>query len=680
MMEDFLRILTRGVKKPKQSAKYVASSQAIHPSAGAKPNPQLFGDNAGTQAGKKRKRAEDDEPWASKVFAPKAVGEDMQRDSIGPSNSDLLNLDDCRRLLRSHRLKFTLFSNGHGRKHVSPKANKRIIAVETKPKDDKIQLYPQPLKSFAELRSAYDVPNQIYENLKKEGYGLPTEVQLGSLPLLLRPEVALQNADDPELEGGLDFMTVAPSGSGKTVSYLIPAITSIVRRRTKNKPSVTHELEALIVAPTNELAFQIMWEARKLAAGTGLEVAMMRKGMRFAAEPGEAVQGNASALDESEEDEPSESAGETEVEDSEPRNRSAPQMDILITTPMLMFNAITTKSPTVRKALSTVRTLIMDEADAVLDGAMRKQTMVIWSACSNPSLRTTFWSATMGSKVEALIPETLAERAERLGINTAPLVRLVVGLSNTAVPNINHMVISCGNDHGKRLAVHELLNGGAPGPTLPVPFMVFTESVNKATHLREELEHDIHLSAGGSSRVATFHGGLSDSERARIMRRFRAGEIWVLITTDILSRGIDFAGVNAVVNYDVPTSTAQYVNRVGRTGRVGREGGVAVTLYGHGEVPILRTVANVIMASEKQAGKSDTSFPKALYDALPKVSDKNRKLVQQRQQTAKNTLKSGWERRKDHNRRAAIEGSRQRKKLQGRQGDDVDEEWGGFED
>ncbi|ROT42466.1 P-loop containing nucleoside triphosphate hydrolase protein, partial [Sodiomyces alkalinus F11] len=99
--------------------------------------------------------------------------------------------------------------------------------------------------------------------------------------------------------------------------------------------------------------------------------------------------------------------------------------------------------------------------------------------------------------------------------------------------------------------------------------------------------------------IAALYSGLSDADRAAIMRRFRSGDIWVLITTDILPRGVDFAGVNGIVNYDIPGSTATYVYRAGITGRAGREGGVAITLYTKDDIPFVKTITNVIALSER---------------------------------------------------------------------------------
>jgi ATP-dependent RNA helicase DDX52/ROK1 len=177
------------------------------------------------------------------------------------------------------------------------------------------------------------------------------------------------------------------------------------------------------------------------------------------------------------------------------------------------------------------------------------------------------------------------------------------------------------------------------------------------------------------------------------MRKFRAGEIWVLITTDVLARGVDFAGVNGVLNYDVPGSSAAYVHRAGRTGRAGREGGIAVTFYTKEDIPFVKTVANVIAESEKQAGKTgdEAGVQKWLLDALPNVGKEDRKKLKERGVESRRsgnkamiTSKSGYERRKEHNRKGAIEGSKKRKlevddDKDGAKGKG-DGEWGGFDD
>ncbi|KJZ71525.1 ATP-dependent RNA helicase ROK1 [Hirsutella minnesotensis 3608] len=699
---DILKVLSRGTKKSTKASALSAFAPAKLPSAGAKTNPQLFHDDV---RGHKRKwdGAETQANPSSELpvvdfFAPKQEPtprkEASDAQAVERASSPVarpvkrLSEDECRQLLRSHRLKFTLMSKPEDQNKVTKakKNKKKKKADATEPaKTDKKQLLPQPLESFGELRSAYGISRRVSENLVAQGYRVPTEVQLGSLPLLLRPDLALSNEDG--MEGGVDFLAVAPTGSGKTITFLIPAINSIMRRRAHEKLQGIHELEAIVVAPTRELAFQIVNEARKLTQGTGLKVVGMKKGMKIDSKRQEPAE-------EASEDEVDDD-GEDEVSEDEKENTQQPsataKADILVTTPLLLLKSLQSDSGETHRTLPSVRELILDEADVLLDPLFREQTMGIWTACDNPDLRVSSWSATMGSNIESLAVEKLKSRAESLGITAKPLVRLVVGLKDTAVPNIVHKLTYTASEQGKLLALRQLLHPTAnddSGPPLRPPFLVFTQTIDRASALHEELKYDIPLEAGGSSRVAALHSALSDGARAAIMRRFRAGEIWVLITTDVLARGVDFAGVNGVVNYDVPGSSAAYVHRAGRTGRAGREGGVAVTFYTKEDIPFVKTVANVIAASERQAGKAagEAGVQKWLLDALPDVAKADRKKLRERGvesrrsgSKAKITSKSGYERRKENNRQGAIQGSKRR-----RTDDEVEEsgrdEWAGFGD
>ena len=219
------------------------------------------------------------------------------------------------------------------------------------------------------------------------------------------------------------------------------------------------------------------------------------------------------------------------------------------------------------------------------------------------------------------------------------------------------------------------------------------------------------------------------------MAGLRNGEIWIVITTDLLSRGVDIRGLNGVVNYDIPTTGASYVHRVGRTGRQGRGGGVAVTFYTKDDIPYVRNIANVIAASErakrkveKRDGESDAGITngngagapgggvqKWLLDALPRVSKKTKQELKKRgvesrrpstgkdgldgaaKKKARISTKSGFERRIEDRRKGAILGSQRRKRVEELGGDgdsggeadsdgdggavrQADEEWSGFDD
>jgi len=176
------------------------------------------------------------------------------------------------------------------------------------------------------------------------------------------------------------------------------------------------------------------------------------------------------------------------------------------------------------------------------------------------------------------------------------------------------------------------------------------------------------------------------------MQNFRLGKIWILITTDLLSRGIDFRGVNGVVNYDIPTTSASYVHRAGRTGRAGREGGICITFYTRDDVMYLRPIANVIAKSQKSQAKIangsaegdqtevEDAIPSWLLDSLPHLTKEKKKDLKQRgvevrravkesddkkERRRKNRnvigTKSGYEKKLEDRRRGMVEGSKRRK-------------------
>ncbi|KAL2060093.1 hypothetical protein VTL71DRAFT_9915 [Oculimacula yallundae] len=710
---DILKLLSRSTKQPHKSSSGNNASAKL-PSAGISANPQLYHDAIPDSRGKKRKRGGErfeeqailnDEEEDVDFFAPKSTAPRAKK--IAPaehapkatSKAKLLDQDECRQILKSHRLKITLLPSGEApekkiKKSKKDKGSKKPAKEETR------QLYPQPLVAFGDLKGTYDISGRMAENLVQQGYKIPTEVQMASLPLLLRPEIAL--ADSEVGEADVDLLAVAPTGSGKTLAFLIPIVDKIIQRRRGKEDKAEHELEAIVVAPTKELASQIVNEAKKLSLGTGVKVVGMRKGMRI-------VEGSTKVDESSSEDEDEE---DTEKKSSQPISKG----DILITTPGLLLSTLSTGNPTQHAPLPSIRTLVLDEADVLLDPLFREQTLGIWNSCTNPSLRVTLWSATMGSNIESLAHTTITSRRTLLSLPSTPILRLVVGLKDSAIPNITHHLTYAATEPGKLLALRQLLHpvssSSANTPILRPPFLVFTQTIPRAIALHSELLYDIPASAGGSTRIAVLHSSLSDTIRSQIMTRFRSGEIWILITTDILSRGVDFRGVNGVVNYDVPNSAASYIHRVGRTGRGGREGGVAVTFYTKEDIPYVRDVANVIAASEKQAGKpagENGGMQKWLLDVLPKVKKEDKRKLKLHGVEARRggllpgkddekggkgkgkmqiSTKSGYERKLENNRKGAIQGSRRRAQLEAVEGEAEkadekmadDGEWGGIDE
>ena len=633
---------------------------------------------------------------------------DLQRvQSAKPLFPDL-DEEESWRMLKKHKLKVTILGGAPGiQDHHYDKVTGTNAAMVGKKAHARV--LPQLLVSFTHLRSRYGISRRLAENLDAQGYAEPSEVQMGSLPLLVGTdkERGLTSRGEKRGQRGsradIDLFTIAPTGSGKTLSFMIHVLHELLEVRQfekKANPGMRseHGVQALIIAPTHELADQIVNEGRKLALGTGMRISGLRKGMRLhpdlmGVKDGDILQ-------------------DVQDDTSERHtNDFLVKTDIVVSTPLMLLHAISA-AQSGPAPLPDVRFLILDEADVLLDPLFREQTLGIWTACTNASLRTSLWSATMGSSVESLVQTFILDRRRKLGLTSSSnsphyIVRLVVGLKDSAIPNVKHRLVYAASERGKLLALRQLLHSsGAPAaeaPSLQPPFLVFTQTISRAIALHSELLYDIPLEAGGSSRLAVLHSDLSDTARSNIMAEFRKGEIWILITTDLLSRGVDFRGLNGVVNYDIPNTGASYVHRIGRTGRQGRVGGVAVTLYTKDDIPYVKNVANVIAASGRirendvVENSDGNGMQKWLLDALPKVSKRSkkeikRKGVESRRATVEITgargarkmrisTKSGYDRRLENKRKGAIDGSR--KRLVSKEEDEgigVDEEWEGIAD
>lgn len=620
---DIFKVLSRSTKLPHRNLNKSESTFEL-PSAGTSVNPQLFRDALSDSSGKKRKRhtesgakdAVSESDIDINYFASKTDAHENKNvihNTEKPDPNHNMDESDCRKALKSHRIKITILQSRKIREKNSEKS-KKGRKVKSVVKQEFKQIYPQPLLKFEELPSLYGISNRLAENLAKQSYNIPTEVQMASLPLLLKPEIALKDSNHG-LDGlDMNVLAIAPTGSGKTLAFLIPIIDQILQRRRKSENKAIHILEALVVAPTKELADQILTEAKILCEGTGVKVSGMRKGLRV--------------IDEELLNLDAPTSEERQSIDLTPK-QPVTKTDILITTPGIFSNSLRNSNTSTSICLPSVRTLVLDEADILLDPLFVEQTCSIWNALTYPNLRTTLWSATISSSVESLALSIIRKRYKKEPL----LIRIVVGLKDSALPTISHTLSYCGSEKGKILELRNLLHSSSgksnAAKALRPPIIIFTQTIPRATALYDELLYDIPPQAGGSSRLAVLHSSLSDTARLTTLNRFRSGEIWVLITTDILSRGVDFRGVNAVINYDIPNDAAGYIHRVGRTGRCGRKGGAAITFYTREDVPYIRGVVNVIEASRKASGISDDNGEEKgnawLLDILPKLDKTEKK-------------------------------------------------------
>lgn len=163
-------------------------------------------------------------------------------------------------------------------------------------------------------------------------------------------------------------------------------------------------------------------------------------------------------------------------------------------------------------------------------------------------------------------------------------IRLVIGSSNSAVHSVEQELLFAGTESGKLLAFRDLVAKGIQPPCL-----VFVQSKDRAQQLFTELIYD-------GLNIDVIHSDRSQKERDQVVKSFREGKIWILICTELMGRGIDFKGVNLVINFDFPQSTISYIHRIGRTGRAGRQG-KAITFFTKDDTTNLRSIAHIIKKS-----------------------------------------------------------------------------------
>ena len=584
---------------------------------------------------KKRRRVSGDQSDSADDDRDTASGEEEGEDAeIEPPA--LPTVDEIKSTLHAHKLKYTILApratapadDKNSEESKKKKKNETERSELDGPKKSKKPgLLIPPLTDFSQLRSSahgYALSKRVYANILAQGYSAPTEVQMGAIPVLMKRDLGIEGvlASAP-----IDLVTCAPTGSGKTLAYVVPLIDRLMRSRKAGGTS-RKGIKAVILAPTKELVGQIVNEVRKLVRGTGIRVSRFRRGHRPV------------------------SWADTLAEDGgEPCVKS----DIIVSTPQLLNNAIGSAG---EAAMTAIFGLVLDEADVLLDELFREQTLAVWEALRDRSahLRTSLWSATMPSSTENLVTAALLATSS----NPSPphVVRLIVGIKDTSLPTISQALVYTASERGKLLALRQRLSSG-----LRAPVLIFVQSIPRAQALFNEILYD--LSTPG--RIAVLHSELTDAAREETMTRFRLGEVWILITTDLLSRGMDFHGIRLVINYDIPTSVASYIHRVGRTGRAGTEDGEAVTYYTKEDIVYVRGIATASAAASPSA--KEGSVQKWLLDSLPKTSKRDKKKLklhgvevrQSKDPKHRISTKSGPQRQLRDRRKGAIEASKRRK-------------------
>ncbi len=238
-------------------------------------------------------------------------------------------------------------------------------------------------------------------------------------------------------------------------------------------------------------------------------------------------------------------------------------VDVVVATPGRALDHIRRKS----LRLSGIKVVILDEADEMLDMGFAEDLEAILN--ETPKERqTALFSATL--------PPRIAEIANRHLKNPVRvrIDREVVPAGSA--PRVRQIAYVVGRAH-KMATLGRVLD--VENPTSAI---VFCRTRTEVDELTESLN-------GRGYRAEALHGGLSQEQRDRVMKKFRANTADLLIATDVAARGLDVEHVSHVVNYDVPTSAEAYVHRIGRTGRAGRDG-VAITLAEPREHRLLRNI------------------------------------------------------------------------------------------
>uniref|UniRef100_UPI0037E967AA probable ATP-dependent RNA helicase DDX52 n=1 Tax=Semicossyphus pulcher TaxID=241346 RepID=UPI0037E967AA len=381
-----------------------------------------------------------------------------------------------------------------------------------------------------------DVPDPVctFEELQSE-YRLNPRILQNLRDAGLNSPTPVQMQAIPLMMHSRELLACAPTGSGKTLAFCLPLLAHL-------QQPANLGFRAVVISPTRELASQTYRELLRLSEGVGFRVHIIDKASLAAKKYGP---------------------------------QSSKKYDILVSTPNRLVFLLKQDPPALD--LSSVEWLVVDESDKLFEGGktgFREQLASVFLACSGPRVRRAFFSATCTTDVE-----------QWCRLNLDNLVSVNIGHRNTAVESVEQELLFVGTENGKLVAMRDIIKKGF----LP-PMLVFVQSIERARELFHELVYE-------GINVDVIHADRTQQQRDNVVNSFRSGKIWVLICTALLARGIDFKGVNLVLNYDFPTSAVEYIHRIGRTGRAGHQG-KAITFFTENDKPLLRSIANVI----KQAG------------------------------------------------------------------------------
>ena len=344
-------------------------------------------------------------------------------------------------------------------------------------------------------------------------YERPTPIQARAIPLVL---------------SGKDLLGCAQTGTGKTAAFALPILDRLARARAASDGR--RPIRVLVLAPTRELASQIADDFRDCGRYTGLRACVIFGGVSQRRQEDDLARG----------------------------------ADVLVATPGRLLDLLSQRL----LSLSRVETLVLDEADRMLDMGFLNDVKRILSQVPRQR-QTLLFSATMPPEIEKLANSIL----------NAPVLVAVAPVASTAEKVAQSLYLVGRGDKGALLE-HVLRDGEIRRA------LVFTRTKRGADKVVKGLSR-------GSIYAEAIHGNKSQNARERTLKRFKAGSIRVLVATDIAARGIDVDSISHVVNYELPEVAETYVHRIGRTARAGASG-VALSFCDAEERQHLRAIEKLI--------------------------------------------------------------------------------------
>ncbi|WP_086981409.1 DEAD/DEAH box helicase [Vibrio aphrogenes] len=342
--------------------------------------------------------------------------------------------------------------------------------------------------------------NRLLKNLQHYNFAQATDIQRQAIPVAI---------------AGKDLLASSKTGSGKTLAFVLP----MLHKALKTKALSAKDPRGVILAPTRELAKQVFGELKAMLGGLSYTGTLIVGGENF--------------------------------NDQVKALRKYPKF--IVATPGRLADHLEHRS----LYLEGVETLILDEADRMLDLGFAPELRRINNAAKHRRRQTLMFSATLDhAEVNGLSNEMLTDPK-----------RISIGASAEEHKDIDQSFYLCDHLDHKEAILERLLEEADYKQVI-----IFTATRNDTERLTEKLNQQ-------QLKAVALSGGLNQTQRNSIMSQFERAVHKILVTTDIASRGLDIANVTHVINFDMPKHTEEYVHRVGRTGRAGNKG-TAMSLVG----------------------------------------------------------------------------------------------------